>query len=255
MSGPRSTSPLPVPRFRAVLLDWRGTLVVAPTYPWLVSTGLGALGRDTSEAAVTRVLDRLRNVDRGRVESSVIDTDPELHRSAYLAWFRAAGLDADLAASLYAVECDVASAVFADDVGPTLQVLADAGIRLAVVSDIHVDLRPAFAGHTTPDGRRLVDLVDAWVLSYELGMAKPDHRVFETALARLGATAAEAVMVGDRGPWDGAAAEVGITTLVLPPLRSADHTRLHSVIDLVLPGQRLPDAAPHPAEHRRSTVP
>jgi len=43
-------------------------------------------------------------------------------------------------------------------------------------------------------------------------------------------------MVGDRGGWDGAATDVGITTLLLPPLRSPDERRLHRVLDLVLPG-------------------
>ena len=47
-------------------------------------------------------------------------------------------------------------------------------------------------------------------------------------------------MVGDRGAWDGAAAEVGITTLVLPPLRSVEDLRLQQVMDLIRPGAVLP---------------
>jgi FMN phosphatase YigB (HAD superfamily) len=46
-------------------------------------------------------------------------------------------------------------------------------------------------------------------------------------------------MVGDRGAWDGAAAELGITTLLLPPLRAADDLRLQQVLDLVMPGASL----------------
>lgn len=41
---------------------------------------------------------------------------------------------------------------------------------------------------------------DVWVISEEVGSAKPDRRVFEMALARAGAQPADAVMVGD-DPW------------------------------------------------------
>lgn len=39
--------------------------------------------------------------------------------------------------------------------------------------------------------------VDVLVVSEEAGMSKPDPRIFEIALERLGCTAAEAVMIGD----------------------------------------------------------
>jgi putative hydrolase of the HAD superfamily len=39
--------------------------------------------------------------------------------------------------------------------------------------------------------------VDALVVSEEVGVSKPDPRIFQTALARLGSVAADAVMVGD----------------------------------------------------------
>lgn len=68
-----------------------------------------------------------------------------------------------------------------------------------------------------------------------LGVAKPDPAVFELALHRLGLPARDVLMVGDRGAWDGAAAASGITTLVLPPLQSAEDLRLHHVLDLALP--------------------
>jgi FMN phosphatase YigB (HAD superfamily) len=44
--------------------------------------------------------------------------------------------------------------------------------------------------------------VDALVTSEELGCAKPAAAIFENALARLGVTANEAVMVGDSWPND-----------------------------------------------------
>jgi FMN phosphatase YigB (HAD superfamily) len=228
----------PRPAFDAVLFDWRGTLVVAPTFPWLVETALRRLGRDASRASVERVLGPLRAADRAQVDSSAIDTDADLHRAAYAAWFAAAGIDDELATALYAVESDPGLNPFADDVGAVLEQLAAAGVRIGVVSDIHVDLRPVFAEHRLTDGRTWADVVEVWALSFELGVAKPDPAVFRYALERLGLPARDVLMVGDRGAWDGAAADLGITALVLPSLAGTDDRRLGRVLDLVLPGRR-----------------
>lgn len=226
---------MPTSGFRGVLLDWRGTLVVAPTYDWLVTRALERLGRSRDGVAVEVVLAALRATDSTRVDSSQIDTDAAEHRAAYRDWFRAAGLDDELASALYAVESDAALNPYADDVGPTLVALADAGVRIGVVSDIHVDLRPSFAAHRLPDGRSWADLVDTWALSFELGVAKPDPAIFRAALDGLGLPPEDVLMVGDRGAWDGAAADVGVTTLVLPPLTTPGDRRLHRVLALALP--------------------
>lgn len=225
--------------FHGVLLDWRGTLVVAPTYPWLVRTALHKTARPDDEDSVAQVLGMLRNAASTAVESSAVDTDADEHRAAYLAWFRAAGINDELADALYAVESDVALNPFADDVGDLLQGLRAAGVRVGVVSDIHVDLRPAFAARRLPDGTSWADLIDVWVLSFEVGVAKPDQRIFETALQRLGLPAEQVLMVGDRGGWDGAATELGMTTLLVPPLTQPSERRLHRVLRL------LPAGPPH----------
>lgn len=221
--------------FRAVLLDYRGTLVPAPTYPELVARGLAHAGRAAGSAEVEAVLRMLRAGDRSAVGAPDVDADQDRHRAAYEHWFATSGLDAELAAALYAAESDVAAAPFAHDVGATLGALTDAGVAIGVVSDIHVDLRPAFAAHASPGGGSLADLVDVWALSYEVGAAKPDPRIFAAALDGLGVPASDVLMVGDRGAWDGAAAELGMTALVLPPLRAPDQLRLHRVLDLALP--------------------
>ncbi|MGH3988202.1 MAG: HAD family hydrolase [Pseudonocardiaceae bacterium] len=222
--------------YRGVLLDWRGTLVVAPTDRWLVRTALRSIGRDGSSSEADEVLKLLRAADSTAVDSSAIDTDPALHRAAFFSWFAEAGLDGPLSEALYAVESDVALNPFANDVGRLLRALRRAGVRVGILSDIHVDLRPAFARHHNADGSTWADLVDAWVLSFELGVAKPNPKIFAIALERLGLPAHEVLMVGDRGAWDGAAAEAGITTLILPPLRAVDEERLNRVLDLAIPG-------------------
>jgi FMN phosphatase YigB (HAD superfamily) len=218
---------------RGVLLDWRGTLVVAPTYPWLVGTALERVGRPSDPEAVEEVLARLRSADAGEVESSGIDTDADLHRAAHLRWFGAAGLDPELTEALYATESDVTLNPFAEDVADLLEGLRRADVRVGVVSDIHVDLRPVFAGRRLTDGTPWAALVDAWVLSFEVGVAKPDPRIFGIALDRVGLQAREVLMVGDRAGWDGAATDLGMTTLLLPPLTHPGERRLHRVLQLL----------------------
>ena len=234
MTAPVRT--VPAPAFPGVLLDWRGTLAVAPTNRWLVATALARLGRRAPDPDVERVLVALEGTDSTRVDSSQIDTDIVEHRAAYADWFRAAGLDDELAAALYAVESDLSLNAFARDVGPLLVALAAGGVRVGVVSDVHVDLRPVFATHLLPDGRSWADLIHNWALSFELGVAKPDPAIFRAALDGLDLPASDVLMVGDRGGWDGAAADVGMTTLLLPPLTDPADERLHRVLDLVLPG-------------------
>jgi HAD superfamily hydrolase (TIGR01493 family) len=98
----------------------------------------------------------------------------------------------------------------------TAQVLRDlkaCDLRIAVVRDIHRHLASLFAHHG------LAQLIDSDTLSFEHGVQKPDPRVFEIALDRVGVSAAESLMVGDRRSRDGGAAAVGITTLILPGLQ------------------------------------
>ena len=63
--------------------------------------------------------------------------------------------------------------------------------EIAVVSDIHYDIRDHFRRHD------LDRYVDAYVLSFEHGCQKPDAEMFTLALDALGVTADRALMVGD----------------------------------------------------------
>jgi HAD superfamily hydrolase (TIGR01549 family) len=90
------------------------------------------------------------------------------------------------------------------------------GIRIALVSDIHVDLRPEF------EAAGLAKYFNAFVLSFEHGVQKPDRAIFEIALGALEVDASDALMVGDRPSHDGGAVRAGITTLLMPPSTSAD---------------------------------
>lgn len=53
---------------------------------------------------------------------------------------------------------------------------------------------------------------------------------FHAALAGLGLSPDEALMVGDRSAYDGGGVEAGLTTLLLPPLGHPGQRRLHLVL-------------------------
>lgn len=92
---------------------------------------------------------------------------------------------------------------------------------LEMLERLRVDHRLAIVTNGPPDLQRtkiqlasLDSLIDAAVISGELGFGKPDRRIFETALAGLAVEAGEAVMVGDNPAKDVAGAQaVGIRSI------------------------------------------
>lgn len=211
-----------------VIFDWRGTLVTTLTPRQWVAEALRRLGRDHGPDAVEPVLSAVADASgpEDRLDGPGVDSDADVHRSTYLGVFADAGLDDELAETLYAVESDPRHNPFALDAAATLHALQGGGVRVAVVSDIHFDVRPAFAA------AGLGGLVDVFTLSFEHGVQKPAPEIFRIALASLGVAAPDALMVGDRAGPDGAAVEEGIATLLLPPLVDVADRRLHKVLAL-----------------------
>jgi putative hydrolase of the HAD superfamily len=78
-----------------------------------------------------------------------------------------------------------------DDAAACLQTLADQGYRLAVVSNWDYSL------HEVLRGFRLYDRFELVLASLEEGVEKPDPRLFQICLRRLGVNAGETVHVGD----------------------------------------------------------
>ncbi|MFI6166424.1 HAD family hydrolase [Nocardia sp. NPDC051052] len=210
---------------RAVVFDWRGTLGALPPITSWAGEALRRVGRAHDDPAASAVLQAIRTAagQPNRLNGPDIDTNVELHRQTYFSVFADAGLDAELANSLYAVESDPTHNPFADDVTPTFTVLAENGCKIGVLSDIHFDLRPAFAD------AGLLSLVDTFVLSYEHGVQKPDLAIFRLALNQLEAQPENTLMVGDRASHDGAAVDLGIPTLLVPTLTDPRQRRLHLV--------------------------
>lgn len=101
------------------------------------------------------------------------------------------------------------------------------GGLIGIVSDFSFDLRPAVAEHG------LADDVDAIVISSDHGFQKPDTRMFTVALDLLQVDAGDTLMVGDRASHDGAAASVGIDTLILPMPNEISHRGLGALLRLI----------------------
>ena len=62
--------------------------------------------------------------------------------------------------------------------------------------------------------RRLADYFDVAIVSYEVGVTKPDPRIYELCLAQLGVPAESALFVDDRADNIEAARRLGIQTLL-----------------------------------------
>lgn len=132
------------------------------------------------------------------------DLSAHQHRTAYTALIAEAGLPtAELAHALYDRHKAPAAWRPYPDTEATLRELRRRGIPVAVVSNIGWDPRPVFRAH------ELDGLVDAYVLSYELGAQKPDPAIFRAACDTLGLPPSDVLMVGDDRTADGGARELG----------------------------------------------
>lgn len=152
---------------------------------------------------------------------AVRDRSAELHRAAYTGLAREVRLpDQRLYDALYDRHMTPPAWQPYADAAEVLAGLRERGIRVAVVSNIGWDLRPVFRAHG------LDPYVDAYVLSYEHEIQKPDTRLFALACDALGVDPRDTLMVGDDRGADGGAAGLGCT------VHFVDH----------LPVDRRPDA-------------
>jgi putative hydrolase of the HAD superfamily len=127
-----------------------------------------------------------------------------------------------------------------DDVSPVMQRLADAGVRIGLISNTHRCLA-SFQSHFELQG-----LISATVSSSDHGMMRPHPSIFSAALQLLDVAPADAVMVGDSVRQDiEGALQVGMRAILLnrgdraAPAVAADlrvsviHS-LHELLNLVI---------------------
>lgn len=136
------------------------------------------------------------------------------------------------------------------EVPGALRRLQDAGLRLGVVSDWGQGLQGILLD------LRLGQYFEFVVVSARLGVSKPDPRVFQMALDRLGATPEEAVYIGDTYVKDVLGARAaGICPVLLDRQASAPAVDCAHVADLeglvrLVGAERVPPPSGHGREPR-----
>ncbi|MFC3744722.1 HAD family hydrolase [Paractinoplanes deccanensis] len=225
MPDPESTDHPPHRPHRqvdAVLFDFHGTLAqVEDPVTWVVAAA-AACGHELDRGKATVLADRLVTAGRAggplpaRVPPHLAEhwSDRDLyahsHRAAYTGLAATVSTDMEgLADALYDRLLGPDGWLPYPDTAPTLRTLHDAGVKVAVVSNIGFDIRPHF------EAWGMAGLVDAYALSYELGRTKPDPAIFLRACGMLGADPERTLMVGDT-PADAGAVRAGCAALVLP---------------------------------------
>ncbi len=217
---------MPSPDITCVLFDFAWTLFAGDPDEW-VRGAAAAIGRPVApgepEMISAELAERLRSTatDPDHIGR---DLDPEVFALALPAILRQIpGVEPEFAAALF--ENHLASLIPYADVPATLATLRERGVRVGIVSNYGQDIRPAFARHGL-DG-----LVDAYVISYEVGFVKPELEMWRTALKIMQAEPEQTLMVGDHAAGDGGAIVAGITALILPLVPSP---RLPRGLDRVL---------------------
>ncbi|MCZ1011035.1 HAD family hydrolase [Streptomyces lydicus] len=227
---------------KGVLFDFSGTLLrIESAESWL-RAALTACGTAMDEAETARAaaaLERAGALPGGSPPAEVPaelaglwevrDREPRYHRALFTGLARQVPLpEPELYDALYDRSRTAEAWQPYPDAAEVLAELHRRGIRIGVLSNIGWDLRPVLRAHGL-DG-----YVDGWVLSYEHGIQKPDHRLFALGCRELGLQPTAVLMVGDDRVADGAATALGCSFLPvdhLPVDRRPDGLR--PVLDLV----------------------
>lgn len=168
-----------------------------------------------------RIWEHAREVDPG----SERDLSPARHREVYDRMLDRMGIVPPvLGEALYRTMLDQWQAY--DEASDVLATLRTRGITTAILSNVGLDPRSVL------ERTALTGLIDVAVFSFEVGMVKPDPAIFTLTADRLGLAPEDLLMMGDTVADDGAAALVGMRTLILPRTRGTTHG-LQQVLRLV----------------------
>jgi HAD superfamily hydrolase (TIGR01549 family) len=226
----------------AVLFDFHGTLAQLESLDQAVEHAASACGLEDRAEALSALASAL--LDSGWVGSTRPARIPAAleaawerrdlteadHRAAFVGLaehaLRAASSIDGFATAIYErMRSPEGWVAYADTVA-TLTAVRSAGVPTALVSNIGFDARPILK-HLGID-----HLLDRVLLSFEVGVMKPDPGIFAEACRQLGVDPVDTLMVGDTDA-DGAARGVGIRTLLLPHAGPGDVVGLDAVRVLV----------------------
>lgn len=196
---------------RAVLLDFHNTTaVVRSNETWIDEAGSLTA---SSFASRPMAVERLRNVwgDAKKLFPTLDwDLDPAAHKHAFVSTLSHDGAIAlDFAEALY--ETMPNQWELNRGVSDFIVRASSAGMRLAIVSNIALDIRPAL------EGWGIASALDAVVLSYEVGYVKPDPRIFQLTADLLDTDPTDCLMIGDSAHDDVGGAALGMQCVITRP--------------------------------------
>lgn len=209
---------MPPRRLRAVFLD-AGNTLLRMNYA-AIAAALGELGHDVTAAAVQQAEWRARvRLDDEHLPRAGTSTESSATGAAYLRYvLEELGLvDAPTVAAMtdWRARYNPPVGLFntiEPAAEPALRLARGAGLRTAVISNSNGSVRSIL------DDLGLLPYLDFVVDSGEVGVEKPDPRIFRLALERAGVEAAEARYVGDLYSIDVQGARAaGIETVLLDP--------------------------------------
>lgn len=217
-------------KVQAVLFDWGDTLFESPHAPSVIREAARSGGVALSEDEARRMWDELWGAGKTAEEHAKgRDLSRDAHQRVWTELFsRANGRVPGIDRVLYQRVMDPAGWIPYPDTEPTLRALKERGVAIGIVSNHAYDLRPYFAR------AELDRFIDAYAISYEVGVPKPDPRIFREACSRLGARPSETLMVGDDPVSDAGAGAAGLQVYILPAHAGPGSARgLDEVVRLV----------------------
>jgi FMN phosphatase YigB (HAD superfamily) len=194
--APQLRAPQPPARARACLIDVYDTILIS-RFEARMTAVVEPLGIPVGDWLAE--FEKLRE-DRDRGKVTVADS--------YARTLRAIGVDPDpaLVADMCRRDAEFSETYvrLCDDTLPFLKWLRGSGVRTALVSNCADTTRAQL------ERMGVTPLVDAVVLSCEVGSIKPEPEIYRRALGELGTAAADAVFIDDQAAFCAGAAAVGI---------------------------------------------
>lgn len=233
----------------AVLFDFAGTLFMPRAADELVFEGARVLGLELAADDLSQLADdyTAAGVPGGPYPATVPehlvtlyerrDLSSDNHRATYIGLLSSVNHPhPDLPAAIYERILEPEGWVPYEDAHEVVAELARRGLRVGLISNVGFDVRPILRAHG------FEQLARSATLSFEVGVIKPDPRIFRAALAKLGSDVSETLMVGDHPEVDRGAEALGIRTLILPMTPAGGVHGLRQVLSAVDEDQRRSSA-------------
>jgi HAD superfamily hydrolase (TIGR01509 family) len=234
---------------QAVLFDFAGTLFMPREADELVFEAARTLGLDVAVDDLRQLADdyTAAGVPGGPYPAAIPDhlvsvyerrdLSSDAHRAAYLGLLSNVNHPhPDLPTAIYDLILEPEGWVPYADAGEVVEGLERRDVGVALISNVGFDVRPILRAHG------FEKLARSPTLSYEVGVIKPDPRIFQAALAALGSDAGETLMVGDHPETDRGGEALGIRTLILPMTPAGSVHGLRQVLSAVGDDQRRSSA-------------